>query len=60
MDNLLITCNNLNEMQDLYNLAFERMKESGFTLRLWNSNAMQMINQMASDNRLVELTCEED
>ena len=60
VDNLLITGNHLDDMRDLYNLAFDRMKEGGFTLRSWNSNSKELRNLMKSDNRLVEHTCEED
>ena len=60
VDNLLITGNDLVEMEKLYNLAFDRMKNGGFTLRSWNSNSVELRDQMASDDRLVEHKCKED
>ena len=60
VDNLLMTGNDLPEMKGLYSLAFERMKNGGFTLRSWNSNSTELREQMASDDRLVEHKCEDD
>ena len=54
VDNLLINGNDLVEMEKLYNLAFDRMKNGGFTLRFWNSNSIKLRDQMASDDRLVK------
>ena len=36
------------------------MKNGGFTLRSWNSNSVELRDQMASDDRLVEHKCKED
>ena len=47
-------------MEKLYNLAFDRMKNGGFTLRSWNSNSIELRDQMASDDRLLEHKCKED
>ena len=60
VDNLLITGNDLNEMQKLYDLSYNRMKEGGFTLRSWNSNSIELREQMKRDDRLVEHNCEEE
>ena len=60
VDNLLITGNDLVKMGKLYNLAFDRMKNGVFTLRSWNSNSVELRDQMASDDRLVEHKCKED
>ena len=60
VDNLLVTGNHLDEMKELYNLSYDRMKEGGFTLRSWNSNSTELRGQMAADKRLVEHTCEEE
>ena len=60
VDNLIVTGNETNEMQELYHLAYERMKAGGFTLRSWNSNSTELRTQMANDGRLVEHTSEEE
>ena len=60
INNLLITGNDLVEMEKLYNLAFDRMKNGGFTIRSWNSNSVELRDQMVSDDRLVEHKCKED
>ena len=60
VDNLLITGNDLVEMEKLYNLVFDRMKNGRFTLRSWNSNSVELRDQMASDDRLVQHKCQED
>ena len=60
VDNLLVTGNEIDEMKELYHLAYERMKAGGFTLRSWNSNSTELRNQMAEDKRLVEHTCDEE
>ena len=48
------------EMEKLHYLAFNRMKNGGFTLRSWNSNSVELRDQMVSDDRLVEHKCKED
>ena len=60
VDNLLITGNDLIEMEKLCNMTFDRMKNGGFILRSWNSNSIELRDQMASDDRLVDHKREED
>ena len=60
VDNLLITGNHVEDMKTLYNLSYDRMKEGGFTLRSWNSNSIELRNQMEEDKNLVEHSCEEE
>ena len=60
VDNLLITGNNVEEMKDLYNQSYERMKRGGFLLRSWNSNSIELKDQMKADQRLVEHSCEQE
>ena len=60
VDNLIITGNDLNEMQGLYQLSSQRMQEGGFTLRSWNSNSIELREKMKYDKKLVEHMCEED
>ena len=42
VDNLLITGNDLSELQEIYQLAFQRMKEGGFFLRSGNSSSTEL------------------
>ena len=51
MDNLLMTGNDLDEMHNLYDSTFGRMKNGGITLRSWNSNSSELRAQMAADGR---------
>ena len=60
VDNLIITGNKVSEMNDIYQEAYDRMKAGGFILRSWNSNSIELRDQMAHDGRLVEHTCEEE
>ena len=60
VDNLIITGNEVNDMQYQYQEAYDRMKAGGFMLRSWNSNSNELRDQMANDGRLVEHTCEEE
>ena len=60
VDNLLITGNQIDEMNVIYQEAYDRMKAGGFVLRSWNTNSTELRDQMAYDGRLVEHTCEED
>ena len=60
VDNLIVTGNDVNELRELYDLSYNRMKEGGFILRSWNSNSIELRSQMKTDNRLIEHTCEED
>ena len=54
VNNLIITGNDLNEMQGLYQLSSQRMQEGGFTLRSWNSNYIELREKMKYDKKLVE------
>ena len=60
VDNLLITGNEVSEMKEIYQVAYNRMKAGGFLLRSWNSNSDELRDQMTSDGRLVEHSCEEE
>ena len=54
VNNLIITGNDLNEMQGLYQLSSQRMQGGGFTLRSWNSNYIELREKMKYDKKLVE------
>ncbi|XP_064104051.1 uncharacterized protein LOC135213882 [Macrobrachium nipponense] len=54
VDNPLVTGNNIDEMKNLYKQANDRMEQGGFILRSWNSNCVELREEMASDNRLAE------
>ena len=54
---MVITGNNLEEMKDLYDLSYDRIKEGGFELRSWNTNSDYLRELMENDGRLVEHEC---
>ena len=60
VDNLFATGNHPGVMLSIYNQAYDRMKEGGFTLRSWNSNSIELREQMKTDDRLVEHTCDDE
>ena len=60
VDNLIVTGNDLSDLQNTYQEAYDRMRAGGFILRSWNSNSYELRDKMAHDGRLVEHTCEEE
>ena len=54
VDNLLITSNSIDELNDLYKLSYDRMKEGGFTLRSWNTNSEHLRDLFKKDGNFVE------
>ena len=60
VDNLVVTGHNINELHELYKLCSSRMQEGRFTLRSWNSNAIELRETMKADGKLVEHKCTEE
>ena len=60
VDNLIITGNDISDLQHIYHEAYDRMKAGGFTLRSWTSNSHELRHKMAHDGKLVEHTSEEE
>ena len=54
VDNLLITSNSIDELNNLYKDSYDRMQEGGFTLRSWNSNSVELRDQFKVDKKFVE------
>ncbi len=60
VDNLIVTGNDLSDLHHTYQETYNRMKAGGFILRSWNSNSIELREQMALDEKLVEHTCKEE
>ena len=60
VDNLIVTDNDMREMNDLYRNCYERMLEGGFILRPRNSNSDELRNVMKAKGRLVEHNCPDE
>ena len=50
VDNLIITNNHPEQLQELYAECNKRMREGGFVLRSWNSNCNALVSIFESDN----------
>ena len=52
VDNMLVTSNNLNFLEEVYTKTQNRLEEGGFTLRSWNSNSKELQSIMTNQSNI--------
>src|SRR5678815_4521177 len=53
VDNLVMSCNSLEELKYLYSCSYDRLFQGGFVLRSFNTNNKKMQQIMKKDNKYV-------
>ena len=60
VDNLVFTSNDIEKLENLYELAVHRFDENGFDLRSCNTNHDTLRSRMKSDGKFIKHNCEFD